>query len=372
MSRPRIRLDRATVFVFLAVVAVIAAYAGLVSLAQQYYTVTSASPSVYGTDSAGLSVYFRYLDRLGLGPVALKTMENLPADATIIAAGPFENPPSPSEARALVAWVRGGGRLVLAGPESATILRGSGLGGSPSAGETTARLGPDQPGPLSRGVKRMEPGAGRLLSADPGWVVQYRDGKGAALLSASLGRGDVVWLADTHPISNGGIGVADDAALAVALADAGRPVYFDEYHHGFIDDATVWDRLGYGGQAAIVLLFAGVLLLLVATSRRIGPPIAETEVVQARTGAYIGQLAELYRKAGARAEALSSLEDGLFRALTRRHGTLEAGLKHHAAAREALLASAALRAGGSISKDAFMTASRRIRRARQEVEGRHG
>lgn len=372
MSRPRFRIDRTTAFVMIAAVFVIAAYAGLVSLAQQYYTVTSASPSVYGTDSAGLSVYFRYLDELGYSPAALKTMEQLLSGSTIIAAGPFENPPTPAEGRAMVAWVRDGGRLVLAGEEGSTILRGSGLGGSPSTGDPTTGLSPDQPGALSRGVSRMEPGVSRLVSSDPGWVVEYRDGKGAAVLSAALGKGEVVWLADTHPISNGGIGAADDAALAVALAVAGRPIYFDEYHHGFTDDATVWDRLGYGGQAAIVLLAAGLLLLLVATARRIGPAIAEVDVVQARTGAYIGQLAELYRKAGARTDALSSLEDGLNRALTRRHGSLEAGLKHHTEAREALLASAALRAGGSISKDAFIQASRRIRRARQEVEGRHG
>lgn len=372
MSRLHIRLDRSTVFVMVSAVLVIAAYTGLVSLAQQYYTVTSATPSVYGTDSAGLSIYFRYLDRLGLSPVALKSIDTLPPDATIIVAGPFENAPTPAESRALVAWVRDGGRLVLVGREGGAILRGSGLSGSPSEGDAAAMLGPNQPGALSRGVRRIQPGVSRLLSMDPGWVVQYRDGKGVVLQSATLGSGEVVWLSDTHPISNGGIGAADDAALAVALADADRTIYFDEYHHGFRDDAGVWERLGYGGQAAAVLLAAGLLLLFIATARRIGPPIAEVEVPAARTGAYIGQLAELYRKAGARSGALSSLEDGLSRALTRRHGTLEAGLKHHPEARETLHSSAALRAGGTISKDAFMTASRRIRRARQEVEGRHG
>ena len=372
MSRPRFLIDRTTAFVLIAAVLVIAAYAGLVSVAQQYYTVTSASPSAYGTDSAGLSVYFRYLDKLGYGPRTLKTMERLPTGSTIIAAGPFENPPTRAEGRAFIAWVRDGGRLVLVGKEGAAILHGSGLGAGPSTGDPTGGLSPDQPGALARGVARMQPGASRLLSSDPGWVAQYRDDTGAAVLSAVLGKGEVVWLADTHPLSNGGIDAADDAALGVALAVAGRPLYFDEYHHGFTDDATVWDRLGYGGQAAVVVLIAGLLLLLAATTRRIGPAIAEVDIVQARTGAYIGQLAELYRKAGARADALSSLEDGLNRALTRRHGSLEAGLKRHDTAREALVASAALRADGSISKDAFIQASRRIRRARQEVEGRHG
>ena len=372
MSRLRIHLDRSTVFVMVSAVLVIAAYTGLVSLAQQYYTVTSATPSVYGTDSAGLSIYFRYLDHLGLSPVALKSMDTLPQNATIIAAGPFENVPTPSESRALVAWVRDGGRLVLVGSAGGAILRGSGLGGSPSESEAAAVLGPNQPGALSRGVRRVQPGPSRLLSMDPGWITHYRDGKGVALESAALGSGEVVWLSDTYPISNGGIGAVDDAALAVALADADRPIYFDEYHHGFRDDAGVWDRLGYGGQAAAALLVVGSVLLLIATARRIGPPIAEIEIPVARTGAYIGQLAELYRKAGARGGALTSLEDGLNRALTRRHGTLEAGLKHHPEARETLHSSAALRAGGNISKEAFITASRRIRRARQEVEGRHG
>jgi hypothetical protein len=182
-----------------------------------------------------------------------------------------------------------------------------------------------------------------------------------------------VWLADSQAVSNGGIGREDDARLAVLLASQGdRPIYFDEFHHGFIDEATVWDRLGYGGQAATVLLLAGLAVLVTAHARRIGAPVRPFDEPPARGGAYIGQLAELYRKAGARAEALEALEDGLSRALVRRYGTRAAGLARQPRAAEAVERSAALRARHDIGRDEFLAAAKALRRARMEAEGTHG
>lgn len=119
----------------------------------------------------------------------------------------------------------------------------------------------------------------------------------------------------------------------------------------------------------MLLLVAALAIALLGWGRRIGPVIAPVHEAAARGGAYIGQLAELYRKAGARPDALSALEDGLTRALARRHGTLEAGLARLPDARAALAESRALRESGDIPEDRFLSTARRLARARQEVEG---
>jgi hypothetical protein len=313
------RLDRVTVFVAIGVLLFAAAYGGLASYIRSYYERSSANPSVFSESGHGLSVWFRYLDRLGLAPRTLQQFDDLPASATIVIAGPLDATPGTGEALRLAKWVREGGRLVIVGSELQGLLDDLGAEATPGSAPQGSVVEPSLPGVYAAGVRRIAPGVGRLDPADPSWVVHYRDGSGPALLSRALGGGEIVWLADVRAVSNDGIGIEDDARLAVLLASqGGRVIYFDEFHHGFVDEASVWDRLGYGGQAATVLLLFGLGVIVVAYARRIGPPVRPLEEPQVRGGAYIGQLAELYRKAGARAEALESLEDGVARSLARR------------------------------------------------------
>jgi hypothetical protein len=372
--RPRLpRFDRTTVTFTVAAVLLAAAYWGLVSFAESVYRAESTVPSITNDGRSGLSVYFRYLDELGFAPKALRAFEDLPAGATIVAAGPFEVLPTEAETKRLAAWVRAGGRLVAVGSAAGLLLDGLDLSAAPSQGAEDGRIAPVIPAVYASGVGAIAPGPDRLTADAPEWVAHYADGTGAVLLTAVEGKGEVVWLAGTDVVANDAIGMADNARLAVLLAAAGRgAVYFDEYHLGFADDASLWARLGPGGQAAMLLGLFALAALLVARGRRLGPAVAPREEPAARTVAYISSLAEIYRKAGARAEALEALEDGLSRALARRHGTVEAGLTRRPQAREALERSRALRRGTSPARDEFMAAARLIRRARREVEGRHG
>lgn len=367
------KLDRTTVVVALVAVAFIATYAGLVSYIRSYYERTSPSPSVFSESDRGFSVLFRYLDALKVAPRTLQRFDELPVGATIVLAGPLDVTPGAGDAARLAAWVRDGGRLVVAGNEAPTLMTGLGARVTPATAPATRAVPPSMPGPYSRGIREISPRTGRLEPGDPAWVVHYADSTGPVLISRAFGRGEVVWLADSHALSNGGIGEAGNAALAVALSVSGdRPVYFDEYHHGFVDDGGVWERFGDGGRAAIAVLAVGLAVLVTARARRIAPPVRPVEESPARGGAYVAQLAELYRKAGARAEALETLEDALARRLARRYGTRAAGLARQAGAARALEESAALRAGGDIGRDEFLAAAKRLRRAITEVEGTHG
>lgn len=370
---PRIRVDRTTVFVALGVVLLIAMYAWAVSLAQRYYVTSAPESSTFSSSPAGLKVLFAYLDGLGMKPQTLQQFDDLPAKATIVAVGPFQKQPTRGETDALARWVRAGGRLVVAGMDSELLTQPLKLGGAPSSGAASETLRPLLPTAYARGVREIAPGPDRLLTDSPSWATHYKDFSGQVLVSQKVGSGEVLWLAGAYPLSNAGIGTADNARLATLLAAAGeRAIYFDEYHHNYVRTTGAWQLLGSSGRAGVLLLAAALAILLLAWGRRLGPAIEERVEPAARGGAYIGSLAELYRKAGAGAEALETLEDGLRRALVRGHGSVETGLARHTSAAEALAASAQARASGRVSEDTLLEVARRIRRARQEVEGRDG
>ena len=221
-------------------------------------------------------------------------------------------------------------------------------------------------------VADVKVGPERLLADDAGWATHMKDISGQVLVSRAVEAGEVIWLAGVFPLSNAGIGEADNARFATLLAGGPGPVYFDEYHHGFVRGGGVWDRLGGGGRAAAVLAAAALALALTAAARRPGPAIEPLPERAVRRGAYVGALAELYRRAGARAAALRTLEEALRHALVRRWGTEAAGRAAAPAAARALEDSAALRAGAQIARDTFMDSARTLVRARREVEGLDG
>ena len=215
-------------------------------------------------------------------------------------------------------------------------------------------------------------GPDRLLASGPEWVAHYKDIDGQVLVSRVQGRGEVWWLAASRSLSNAHIAEADNGDVAVALATGGgdRRPYFDEYHHGYVRGGGLWEVLRPRGRAAVLVLLAALAVAMLAQARRLGSAIPVHQRPAARSTAYIGQLAELYRKAGARSEALLTLEDGVNRALARRYGTLAAGLSRRPSVAEALRSAKEVRERGAIGQDEFVAVADKLRRAREEVEGR--
>lgn len=372
MSKRRISADMTTMVAIGVAVLLIAGYWAAVALSQDFYAVKAPAGSTFSSEEDGAKVYLQYLRALGVEVETLRDFNELPADGTIVAAAatPFEKPPTNAEIRRLREWIEAGGRVVLVGPYAEDLTRGT-LGGTNANGRAVTRLEPLVPSVYVQDVTRIEVGPDRVLAADPAWVAHFKDTDGQVLISRTFGEGEVVWLSSIYPVSNDGIGVADNARLATLLAAVdGTTVYFDEYHHGFVSGGGVWERLGPNGQAAVLLAIAALVVALVASSRRVASPIPEPPQRTVRTGAYIGSLAELYRKAGARAEALQTHEEALRIALTRRYGSIQASRIPGAA--EAVERSKAARAAGDISEDTFVAIARDLARARQEVEGRDG
>jgi hypothetical protein len=366
------RNQRIVVFVAAALAAV-AVYAGLVFLARGYFVTTAPGGSVFSGAPDGTRVLYDYLGKIGVRPRILQEFDKLPpTDSTLVIVSPFPRAFTVAEGRALRAWIRVGGRLVLVGTQVEGI---PGLEAGPADLSIAAVPGasheetPILPAPFADGVRTIRVGTKRLLADGPNWVTHFKDLRGQIVISRAVGKGEVVWLSDPRPVSNTGIGEADNARFSTILVGRRPDVYFDEYHHGYVSSGGIWDRLGDGGRVAALLLAAAVLIALFAAARRLGPPIAEVEPTPQRTTTWVGPLAELYRKAGARDEALSSLAEGLRRSLTRRYGTLAAGLAARPEAAAALAAAQEVVDDGSTpSRDRFIDIARRLVRARQEVE----
>jgi len=372
VSSKRVSADKTTIVVIAVAVLLVAAYWAAIALSQDFYAVQAPPGSTFSSEDEGAQVFRTYLRELDVDVETLQHFDDLPDGGTIIAAAsePYEKPPTNAEIHRLRDWIEAGGRLVLVGPLAEEITRGS-LGGSNANGADSARLEPLIPSVYVQGVERIKVGPDRVLVADTAWVAHFRDTDGQVLVSRTFGNGEVVWLSSVYPLSNIGIGEEDNARFVTLLAAIdGGTVYFDEYHHGFVRGGGIWERLGSNGRAAALLGIIALAVLLMASSRRLASPIPEPVADTARTGAYIGSLAALYQKAGARAEAIETHEDALRVALVRRYGSVEAS--RSPGATEALARSKAARTAQDISEDTFMTVVRDLARARQEVEGRDG
>ncbi|MDP2181754.1 MAG: DUF4350 domain-containing protein [Actinomycetota bacterium] len=367
------RLDARALVFMAAAVLLLVAYAVVVGLSKDYYLVSSPAGSTFDAEDEGTLVLLSYLRELGIEADTLQRFDSLPETGTIVvvASGKLEVEPTPGDGRRLARWVEDGGRLVLAGPHARDVLRGEPIGVRTGPRGDAAALVPLQPSAYARGVKKVSVGPDRILADDASWVTHMKDMSGQVLVSRVYGAGEVVWLSSEWPLANAGIGQRDNARLATLLVAQSGPVWFDEYHHGFVRGGGAWERLGGGGRAAVVLAALAVAVLLLAAAQRRGPVIAPVEGRPARTGAYIGALAELYRKAGARSSALLSLAEGLREVLAQRYGTVEAGRSRHPDA-AAALERAAGAAGTEMTKEEFVAIARDLTRARREVEGRDG
>lgn len=373
MSEVKRRIDVRLIAVIVGAALLIVGYWGIVVLSREYYQVGAPGGSTFNSGSTGAQLLLRYLDELGIEAHTLRRFDELPEGGTIvvIAQEPFEQPATNADVRTIRAWIEAGGRLVMIGPWAAELPRGSLSGSTTMAQEEHVTLEPLIPSVYTQGVDEIMIDETRMLVDDTAWVAHFKDIEGQVLVSRTFGEGEVVWLSSTYPVSNAGLGEADNARLATLLVAQDQPVYFDEYHHGLIDESGVWDRLGGNGRASVLLVLAAVTIAIVAAARRLAPAIDRPEPHKVRTGAYIGSLADLYRKAGARVEALATLEEGLRSAVVRRYGSLAAAGERGSAAVQVMERSARLREAGSMSEEQFTEMARELARARQEVEGRH-
>lgn len=231
--------------------------------------------SSFSTGGDGLEGYADLLRSDGRSVERVRravTTADLPAGATAVVADPEGL--TAAEARRLIRFVAGGGRLVVAGERAAPLLEA--VTGVP------VRWGSaDAVDEMAVWVPVDGTGSARALAGDRGgrWagfgglVPVAGTGDRPAVVIGPIGDGRVVALADAAPLQNADLGRADNAAFALAAAGGrDRPVVFVESVHGYA--AT--------GISAVPpswkWVAAGLVLALVAglwsAGTRLGPPEA--------------------------------------------------------------------------------------------------
>lgn len=144
-----------------------------------------------------------------------------------------------------------------------------------------------------------------------------------AIVSLSIGQGEVLAVSDSRFFRNFIARDGDGAVLAVRLLEwldpaRERPLVFDEYHQGFGSHdsmpSAIADALFHTapGLAFVQLVAAGLILLLVYAVRPIAP-LARRTIERRSPLEHVGALARAYQQTGATRTATRRLLRGLRR-----------------------------------------------------------
>ncbi|HYJ78924.1 MAG TPA: DUF4350 domain-containing protein [Longimicrobiaceae bacterium] len=300
-------------------------------------------PTTFSAGDAGTRALYLALERLGMRVEQRQTpyagADSLPAVLAVL--GPVEDA-SPAELAELGRRLERGGTLLFAASGGGTLLDSLGLVRESMRPDSVPRYLEDAwegveakalPHPVNEGTARVRgfryafADSSRALGARGATVLMAtRDGRPVAV-ELRRGRGTVIAFADVEPFTNGRLsetGVAVPFARAAARAAAGgRPVVFDEYHHGFSRGPAFTGGMRRFlareplGHALLQLGLVGALLLLLY-GRRFGSPVPPPPVRRRSPLEHVEALAGAYRLAGARRTARHLLVSGLARRLGRR------------------------------------------------------
>ena len=326
------------------------------------------------TNPWGTKAYRELLQRCGLKTATWdRPLTELTGSVKLLMLFDPQRPISEEEQERLLAWVRAGGRLVLApfgeGMDSVpSCCRGGACAvRGPSVQQLLARLGlvlsedgeaneqarVGEGSPLTADVRRVKvPSEYRLerfkdakrlgeklgrQGVEEEWVAALKlpqdwgarvhllvDGK-PALVTVSWGRGEIHVLAEVEMLANGEIAEADNVVLAANLAFAGGApscVHFDEYHH------STGRVFGAGGEELDVrpvrwtmwAILAVAVIYALGRAQRFGAPVVKSDEAQRSSAEYVRAFAEIYWRAQASGAALEMLAAGFRRRLAQAVG----------------------------------------------------
>ncbi|HJR92881.1 MAG TPA: DUF4350 domain-containing protein [Acidimicrobiia bacterium] len=230
---------------------------------------------------------------------------------------------TPAEVNAVIEFMERGGFLVLAG-QTELVER---LFTDPSSwrsagGDAAAPVTPPLDPALFDDARLS--GFGSLEVSD-GDIPIWATAEGTVVaVTRPVGDGWFSWVADSAPFHNGQIGAGDTAVAVFHLLQPDGPVVFDEYRHGFRQDAGLWAVIPPNWRRMLWLAGATGVLALVAYARRLGPPHDVRRRLPPTRAAYLDAVAGLMSRAGATEEALRTLRaEGRDRLAARAFGGAE-------------------------------------------------
>lgn len=273
-------------------------------------TSSTGLPTSYSTASHGAKAAYLLLGEMGYRverwAAPPQELPGQPQDVTLVLAGPVI-PPSSEEQVGLRAFIYAGGRVLATGGFAAHLLPQSDAHALkrlyPEPKPCPARL----PGPLSRHAPViLMDGNTRWTPSRPHHLAYYGDEDGATVVHYRLGKGEVIWWADSLPLENNGLKQASN--LNLFLNSFGPPgssrVLWDEYYHG--QRPGFWSYISRTPVPWSGLQFAALALALLLTfGRRHGPlRPARTTGIRLSPLEFVETVGELYGRKRAAAGAL--------------------------------------------------------------------
>ena len=151
------------------------------------------------------------------------------------------------------------------------------------------------------------------------------------LIDAPFGQGRVVFLADPFIVSNTGIGMVDNAQLAINIVESGGGlIAFDEYHQGYGSNENRLLQYFEGTPVTAILLQCVALigLVLFSQSRRFARALPDAEPDRLSKLEYVSAMAELQRRTHAYDLAIENIYSDFRRRVTRLFGVDNKTTKH--------------------------------------------
>lgn len=298
-------------------------------------SVPGSGPSSYASGPGGALALYRWLLSMGydVGRLQGAAFAPEPAAHLLIVLGPADRY-DPGEAEAVARWVAEGGTLLLAEEHP-----GNFAGTAPllEVFELAVAATPEENAPITV-APVLQPALGtpplQALEATTRAVIRSERDDVAPLAGAEdapvvvglqHGEGYVFASSTLQPFTNAGIGAGQNPALMLNILrriPAGGRVVFDEYHHGFVGQATMRELLLRTPWGWATLYGATVLAVyLIMTGRRFGRAVPLRAETDRRSSAeYLESMAGLLRRAGRRDDILAQYRAALKRRLARAHG----------------------------------------------------
>jgi len=257
--------------------------------------------SGYSTQPDGAKALALWLDELGyaVDPLQYRRFElDRDMDALFTLAPTEEF--SDDEAAEVRRYVEAGGTLLVAADEPIALFDTFGLDFSFGASASDAT--PLQPVfrtlPLDRALVETD---AQLWPDDAVWAPILGADDAIIAAEATFGSGRVIALSATFPLSNDGIGQADNAALALhALSGLprGSTVVFNEYHHGLTEHGTLMQQIRSEPWGWAILYTSLILFVYLALSgRRFGRAIPPAwQGARRSSGEYVTTMGSMLRR----------------------------------------------------------------------------
>lgn len=313
----------------------------------------------------------------------IETLRLLGADVTVDSGPPgagvdttllLADSLSSGERDAVEAWVRGGGTLVVADPESPLNPA------EPSGAAAVAFIDPELRRqcnvPALAGINRVIAPGAVLMKVPGGSTGCFTRGGNAWLVITPRGRGTVVSIGGPHFLTNGQLDKDDNAALAAALlapARTARVQMLKPPPPGGGRKSLI-DLIAPRVKLALLQLAIAFLILVLWRARRLGRPVVEHQPVELAGSELVVAVGNLMQRAKGREQAATILRADLRRNLAERLGLppdLPAEQLADVAAARAGIASDQLRAVliGPIPRDEreLVALAQSIESIRQEV-----